>query len=139
LRFQFISPEKRRQATMVNTTGLLGTRKLQAFFDENGTSIPHLPFCCRQWLCCFDICHAGSVPDLVPSFGACARTLCSQTVKSFQGTWYYDILAVHEKYGSVVWISPDEISFVDGDAMKRLYGHVKPCMKVLLLFLSRPD
>ena len=53
-----------------------------------------------------------------------------QTVKSFQGTWYYDIVAVHEKYGAVVRISPDEISFVDGDALKRLYGHVKPCTKV---------
>jgi hypothetical protein len=56
-----------------------------------------------------------------------------QTVKSFQGTWYCDILSVHEKYGPVVRISPDEISFVDGDALKRLYGHVKPCIKVLSL------
>lgn len=53
-----------------------------------------------------------------------------QTVKSFQGTWYDDILSVHKKYGPVVRISPDEVSFVDGDALKRLYGHVKPCTKV---------
>ena len=58
-----------------------------------------------------------------------------QTVKSFQETWYYDILVVHEKYGAVLGISPDEISFVDGDALKRLYGHVKPCTKIILPLL----
>lgn len=55
-----------------------------------------------------------------------------QTVRSFKGTWYDDILQLHEKYGLVVRISPDEISFVDGDALKRLYGHAKPCTKVFV-------
>jgi hypothetical protein len=54
-----------------------------------------------------------------------------QTKSYFIGNWHSDILKVHEKYGPVVRISPDEISFVDGDALKRLYGHVKPCKKVV--------
>ena len=53
-----------------------------------------------------------------------------QNYSYFSGNWFDDILKVHEKYGPVVRISPDEISFVDGNALKRLYGHVKPCAKV---------
>jgi cytochrome P450 len=52
-----------------------------------------------------------------------------QNYKYIKGAWFQTILDVHEKYGPVVRISPDEISFVDGDAWKRLYGHVKPCVK----------
>ena len=54
-----------------------------------------------------------------------------QTKSYFTGQWHSDVLKIHRKYGPVVRISPDEISFVDGDAMKRLYGHVKPCTKVV--------
>jgi len=54
-----------------------------------------------------------------------------QTKSYFTGNWHNDVLRIHEKYGPVVRISPDEISFVDGDALKRLYGHVKPCTKVI--------
>lgn len=46
------------------------------------------------------------------------------------GTWDENILALHDKYGPVVRISPSEVSFVDGEALKRIYGHVKPCIKV---------
>jgi hypothetical protein len=46
------------------------------------------------------------------------------------GTWHKDILHVHEKYGPVVRINHYEVSFVDGDALKRVYGHVNPCKKV---------
>lgn len=53
-----------------------------------------------------------------------------QNYSYFNGNWFDDILKLHEMYGPVVRISPDEISFVDGDALKRLYGHVKPCVKV---------
>jgi hypothetical protein len=53
-----------------------------------------------------------------------------RTTKYFQGTWYDDILGLHQKYGRVVRIAPNEISFVDGEALKRLYGHGKPCKKV---------
>jgi len=52
-----------------------------------------------------------------------------QTKSYFTGNWHNDVLQIHEKYGPVVRISPDEISFVDGYALKRLYGHVKPCTK----------
>jgi hypothetical protein len=32
---------------------------------------------------------------------------------------------------AVVQINPTEVSFVDGDALKRIYSYVKPCPKVL--------
>lgn len=135
---------------MVNTTGLLGTRFpaeaasfLRREWNEHSASsillssvaLLLLTFVTRAvyriWF------HPLA---RVPGPFAAKFTHMWQTVKSFQGTWYHDILAVHEKYGPVVRISPDEISFVDGDAMKRLYGHVKPCMKALLLaFLSHAD
>ena len=54
-----------------------------------------------------------------------------QTKSYFTGNWHSDVLKIHEKYGPVVRISPGEISFVDGDALKRLYGHVKSCTKVV--------
>ena len=68
-----------------------------------------------------------------------------RTTKYFQGTWYQDILVLHKKYGRVVRIAPNEVSFVDGEALKRIYGHGKPCKKVLPLkgdsrgLLSRPN
>ena len=46
------------------------------------------------------------------------------------GTWYDDILKVHEKYGPVVRINYAEVSFVDAEALKRIYGHNNPCKKV---------
>ena len=53
-----------------------------------------------------------------------------RTTKYFKGTWFDDILGLHQKYGRVVRIAPNEVSFVDGEALKRLYGHGKPCKKV---------
>jgi len=47
------------------------------------------------------------------------------------GTWHDDILRVHEKYGPVVRINHAEVSFVDAEAFKRVYGHNNPCKKVL--------
>lgn len=40
-----------------------------------------------------------------------------------RGSWHDDILQVHQKYGRVVRIAPNEVSIVDADAVKRLYGH----------------
>jgi hypothetical protein len=68
----------------------------------------------------------------IPGPFAAKITHMWQNVRYWRGSWHQDILDVHEKYGPVVRISPDEISFVDGDALKRLYGHVKPCVKVSL-------
>lgn len=47
-----------------------------------------------------------------------------------RGTWHDDILLLHETYGPVVRISHYEVSFVDADALKRIYGHQNPCQKV---------
>ena len=41
----------------------------------------------------------------------------------FRGSWHDDILLLHEKYGRVVRIAPNELSIVDEGAIKSLYGH----------------
>lgn len=53
-----------------------------------------------------------------------------------RGTWDNDIRILHEKYGPVVRISHYEISFVDTEALKRVYGHTSPCKKVILPYPS---
>ncbi|PWN92576.1 cytochrome P450 [Acaromyces ingoldii] len=45
------------------------------------------------------------------------------TYKCFKGQWHQVILDLHEKYGPVVRIAPDEVSFVDATALKKLFGH----------------
>jgi hypothetical protein len=46
------------------------------------------------------------------------------------GIWHSDILQIHQHYGSVVRIAPDEVSLVDGQALKTLYGHGTGTKKV---------
>lgn len=43
----------------------------------------------------------------------------------FRGSWLDDVIGLHQKYGPVVRIAPDEVSFVDESALKQLYGHGK--------------
>ena len=52
----------------------------------------------------------------------------------FRGTWATDIVALHEKYGKVVRIAPNEVSFVDRDGLRALYGHGKVSQKVRWMF-----
>jgi cytochrome P450 len=39
------------------------------------------------------------------------------------GDWIFQVLAMHEKYGPVVRVAPDELSFIDSAAWKDIYGH----------------
>jgi hypothetical protein len=50
--------------------------------------------------------------------------------KYVRGTWHDDCLELHAKYGNVVRIAPNEISFVDEVGLKSLYGHGKQVLKV---------
>lgn len=43
--------------------------------------------------------------------------------KYADGQWHRTILDIHRKYGRVVRIAPNEISIVDENGMKNLYGH----------------
>lgn len=47
----------------------------------------------------------------------------------FAGTWLEDVVQLHEKYGPVVRIAPNEVSFVDEGALRELYGHGKLSQK----------
>ncbi|KAF2247826.1 hypothetical protein BU26DRAFT_386762, partial [Trematosphaeria pertusa] len=44
-----------------------------------------------------------------------------RNIRYFRGSWHDDILGLHQKYGNVVRIAPNEISFVDAGALKKLY------------------
>ncbi|KAH7067216.1 cytochrome P450 [Paraphoma chrysanthemicola] len=46
-----------------------------------------------------------------------------RSAKYAGGKWHEDIVAIHERYGRVVRIAPNEVSIVDEWAMKNLYGH----------------
>ncbi|KAK5057604.1 hypothetical protein LTR84_011604 [Exophiala bonariae] len=46
-----------------------------------------------------------------------------RNTRYWRGTWHNDIVDVHKRYGPVVRIAPNEVSIVDQQAMKTLYGH----------------
>lgn len=50
--------------------------------------------------------------------------------KYLRGTWHNDCLESHAKYGNVVRIAPNEVSFVDEVGLKSMYGHGKQILKV---------
>ncbi|KAJ4177296.1 hypothetical protein NW755_013918 [Fusarium falciforme] len=52
-----------------------------------------------------------------------------RTWRYAHGKWHEDILELHDKYGPVVRVAPNEVSIVDGPTMKKLYGHGKPALK----------
>ncbi|KAF2996528.1 hypothetical protein E8E14_000801 [Neopestalotiopsis sp. 37M] len=49
--------------------------------------------------------------------------------KYLRGTWHNDCLELHAKYGNVVRIAPNEVSFVDEAGLKSIYGHGKQILK----------
>jgi hypothetical protein len=53
-----------------------------------------------------------------------------RTSRYFRGSWLDDIVKLHRTYGPVVRIAPNEVSFVDELALRELYGHGKPSVKV---------
>lgn len=53
-----------------------------------------------------------------------------RTSKYFKGTWHTDILELHRRYGSVVRISPNEVSVVHPDLVTTIYSHSKGTAKV---------
>lgn len=46
-----------------------------------------------------------------------------RNIRYWRGTWHDDILQVHRKYGRIVRIAPNEVSVVDGQAARLLYGN----------------
>lgn len=51
-------------------------------------------------------------------------------IRYFRGSWHDDVIELHKKYGQVVRISPEEVSFTDQDAIKMMYGHGRNVSKV---------
>lgn len=59
-----------------------------------------------------------------------------RNIRYFKGSWLQDVIDLHEKYGNVVRIAPNEVSFVDRDALRTLYGHGKVSQKASLTIFS---
>lgn len=55
-----------------------------------------------------------------------------RTRRYMLGNWHQDILDLHNRYGPVVRISPNEVSIVDRDALVTVFGHGKGTRKVSL-------
>ncbi|VUC37794.1 unnamed protein product [Clonostachys rosea] len=65
----------------------------------------------------------------VPGPLAAKVTELWRTGKYARGNWHQDILDLHSKYGPVVRVSPNEVSFVDKHALAQVYGHGKGTRK----------
>jgi hypothetical protein len=52
--------------------------------------------------------------------------------KYAQGHWHEDVVNLHRYYGRVVRVSPNEVSFVDQEALVKIYGHQTGTKKVCL-------
>lgn len=50
--------------------------------------------------------------------------------KYAQGHWHEDVVNLHRHYGPVVRVSPNEVSFVDQEALVKIYGHQTGTRKV---------
>jgi hypothetical protein len=50
--------------------------------------------------------------------------------KYAQGRWHEDIVDLHRFYGPVLRVSPNEVSFVDQEALVKIYGHQTGTKKV---------
>jgi hypothetical protein len=68
----------------------------------------------------------------IPGPTAARFTELWRTRRYALGGWHQDILDLHDKYGPVVRIAPNEISFVDKDALTQVYGHSTGTKKVRL-------
>lgn len=53
-----------------------------------------------------------------------------RTTRYGRGQWHDDILDLHRQYGPVVRVSPNEVSFVDREALEQVYGHSTGTKKV---------
>ena len=53
-----------------------------------------------------------------------------RNTRYWRGTWHDDILEAHHKYGRVVRIAPNELSIVDEQVSKHLYGHGHNAVKI---------
>lgn len=65
----------------------------------------------------------------VPGPIAAKYTTWWLTRRYFAGSWLDDVVRLHQRYGPIVRIAPNEVSFVDEGALRELYGHGKPSQK----------
>lgn len=61
-----------------------------------------------------------------------------RTARYYRGSWHDDIIKLHEKYGPVVRIAPNEVSIVDKEALLKVYGHATGIRKTRWYDVWRP-
>ena len=59
-----------------------------------------------------------------------------RTYKYARGKWHEDVLALHRKYGPVVRVSPNEVSIVDKEGIRKVFGHGTGTKKSVLMLLG---
>lgn len=60
-----------------------------------------------------------------------------RTRRYMLGNWHQDILDLHNRYGPIVRISPNEVSIVDKNALVSVFGHGKGTRKVSFMSIIR--
>jgi hypothetical protein len=53
------------------------------------------------------------------------------TKQYMSGNWHDICLELHQNYGPIVRIAPEEVSFVDAEALRKLYSYSRAASKVL--------
>ncbi|KAF2117930.1 cytochrome P450 [Lophiotrema nucula] len=60
------------------------------------------------------------------------------TLSTLKGNYPFDSLALHKRYGPVVRVAPDELSYTDSNALKAIYGHHNPATEGFSEFGKNP-
>ena len=111
--------------TSYTSLGLHGVEKWWSFYGP--IVIASLAMYCLLQVLYNRIFHSLSK---VPGPTLASISQIWRNIRYFRGTWHDDVVSLHEAYGKVVRIAPNEVSFVDSTALKSLYGMGKTSQKV---------
>ncbi|KAL1887617.1 hypothetical protein Sste5346_010118 [Sporothrix stenoceras] len=103
-----------------STSGLAHSQFIQLL----GAALPYLPaLLVGAWaLSCFYSIFLHPLRNIPGPFLA-KFTEAWRTYKYARGKWHEDVLTLHRKYGRVVRVSPNEVSIVDKEGIRRVFGH----------------
>lgn len=108
---------------MLFDTDLLGVAAETGWFRLCALGSLGFPLCWVAWSITYNICFHPLSKFPGPIWGKFTRV--PFWIHGIMGTQAQLLLVMHEKYGSVVRICPDELSYTDARAWKDIYGHQK--------------
>lgn len=119
------SSNKTDNPTSYTSLGLYGVDKLWSFYGP--LMMASLTLYCILQAVQNRLFHSlSNVPG--PKLASISQIW--RNIRYFGGSWHDDVVSLHKKYGKVVRIAPNEVSFVDATALKSLYGMGKTSQKV---------